>query len=498
MRSILPAALIVFIASLLITGGHLYSPDDEVLFRVAQSIAFHGQLSIEPIEGDFASAVGRNGRHYAQYGIGQALLSVPLVWIGEGLAQLIGPAAREYVFTELTVLFAGNEPSQIMQRFAVSFFNAFVAAITAGVFAWFCYRITRSHRIAFITTLVYGLSTLALAHSRTYFTEPLATLCVFWSLALLHTGFDDRSARKLIFGGALAGFSVLVRVDSVVAWPALFMYAVWRAWALGPDEVTGARKIPMRLALSFLVPMGIGALCLAGMNLYKFGSLFETGYSDQAEGIQFATPILIGLQGLLFSIGRGLIYFSPPLVLALWAFPALWRLDRRLTITVAFLIASVLGFHAKWINWSGAWCWGPRHIFMIHIFLALTIAAWMAEAPKNSARRISLAVLFVVGLVVQIYGSSQDFVQFHHVMFRTPGEAPNFRVLYSEGEQAWHDPYYQVVQRTESGQIESIPLPWIGAPVNDSLYVPQNSCWAGYAAMWHAGYQDNLWLRLLK
>lgn len=96
---------------------------------------------------------------------------------------------------------------------------------------------------------------------------------------------------------------------------------------------------------------------------------------------------------------------------------------------------------------------------------------------------------------MQIYGSSQDFVQFYHEMYRTPGEPPNFRTLYSPEEQAWHEPYYVVLRRLEDGRVEPLPMQWLGAPVNDSLYVPQNSCWTGYAAMWRSGMHDFLWLR---
>lgn len=493
MKSAFVSAIIVLAACIAVAGGHLYSPDDEVLFRVAQSFAFRGQISIEPIPGDFASAQGRGARHYAQYGVGQAMLSAPFLWLGDAAGKAMGPAARDFVFTESTAIFARNDPRQIMQRFAASFFNAFVAAITAGVLAWFIFRLTQNNTVAIAGSLLYGLATLALPHARTYFTEPLATLCLFWSMGLLHLGFREGSIRKLLLAGALAGFSVLVRVDSVVAWPALALYAAWSAWK--PANEDGAPSGRTRLAMAFFVPMGLGALSVAGLNLYKFGGIFETGYGDQAEGIQFATPLLVGLQGLLFSVGRGLIYFSPPLVLALWAYPALWRHDRRLATCTGLLTGMVLLFHAKWINWSGAWCWGPRHIFMIHIFLALPIAVWLAEAPRNSARRISFAVFFIVGLAVQIYGSSQDFVQFYHEMYRTPGEPPNFRTLYSPEEQAWHEPYYVVLRRLEDGRVEPLPMQWLGAPVNDSLYVPQNSCWTGYAAMWRSGMHDFLWLR---
>jgi len=384
-----------------------------------------------------------------------------------------------------------------MQRFCVSFFNAFVTAALAAVLCALAFRLTNSRPAAFAAALMYGLATFGLAHARTYFSEPLATLCVFSALTLLYLGLRKGSMAQLIAGGALAGFSVLVRVDSVITIPWLLLYLGWALWR--PDS---AERLTIRrrviLGVSFLIPMGICALILLSLNFYRYGSIFETGYSDQTEGVKFGTPLLVGLQGLLFSVGRGLIYFSPPLILCLWAFPSLWKIERRLTLTIALLVSTVLCFHAKWINWSGAWCWGPRHIYLIHVFLALPIAAWLAEHAQSSARRIAFYVLCIIGFAVQIYGCSQDFIDFYHTMFRTPGQPPSFYALYSDAEEPWHQPYYIVVQRHPDGATEPMSMRWLGAPVNDSLYIPQNSCWAGYALMWQAGHQDFFWLRYLR
>ncbi len=485
MRAIASVFAIVLLASLLMAGGHLYSPDDEVLFRVSQSIAFRGELAIEPIdETGFATATGRDGRQYAQYGVGQALLAVPFLWVGQA--------------------FSGSDavmPPEYPQRLAASFLNAFVAAALAAMLCWLALRITSSVQASVAAGLAYGLATMALPHSRTFFTEPLATLCVFSAFALIYAGCDRRSLWRLAVGGTLAGYSVLTRIDSVVAMPALLVFLAWSLfWDETPDSARRLKPNLNKWSLSglaaFLIPLALAAVAVTGLNCIRFGGPLSTGYGDQPEGVQFLTPILVGLHGFLFSPGRGLIFFSPPLILALWAFGSLLQRNRRVAICAGLLIASVLAFHSKWQNWAGGWCWGPRHIFMIHVFLALPLAAWLAEEPERRVRRWALGVLFIAGLLVQIYGCSQHFYIFYREYFQNPAQEPRGRVLYAPGETPVRlRPDWQSLPPER--QFEPVTTDWMSAPINDSVYVPQNSCWYGYKAMWSLGWHDFLWLRVL-
>jgi hypothetical protein len=149
-------------------------------------------------------------------------------------------------------------------------------------------------------------------------------------------------------------------------------------------------------------------------------------------------------------------------------FPALgWSL------AAAALLALLI--HARWQNWAGGWCWGPRHIFMVHALLAPFAAALAFDWSR--ARAALVAAVLIPAFAVQLYGASQSFIDFYILYYRTPERGPNAYVMFS-GEDA-------------------APAQVI-APINDSVYVPQNSQWQRYAEMWRLGYTDNLWLRLAK
>jgi hypothetical protein len=42
-----------------------------------------------------------------------------------------------------------------------------------------------------------------------------------------------------------------------------------------------------------------------------------------------------------------------------------------------------------------------------------------------------------------------------------------------------------------------IPAQYLPAPINDSVYIPQNSQWRAYPAMARMGLHDFFWLHLL-
>jgi hypothetical protein len=68
-------------------------------------------------------------------------------------------------------------------------------------------------------------------------------------------------------------------------------------------------------ALAFLPFLGLSFW----YNFYRFGSIFETGFSLIARrlGLDFfaGTPFLTGLGGFLISPGKGFFYYSPVAIL---------------------------------------------------------------------------------------------------------------------------------------------------------------------------------------
>ena len=495
MKDALPPFFIVLILYGFTAGGHLYSPDEEILFRTTRSLFEERNLDIEPMEG-FATAPGRDGKQYAQYGIGQPLLALPFYAAGR-LASRMG---SDETWRNLYGIPA-DEPSgvrpfdltarELAPRFALSFFNIVAAAALAALLYLLMNQLT-SHLVASLfTTALYAFGTLAWPHSRPFFSETAAVLFILFSWYALLRCAAGPMTRWAVAAGAAAGFAALIRIDSVLLYPGLALVL------LGPvrREITVLRP-RVHPFIAFCVPAALCGVLLLGLNWAHFGGPFATGYGDQPEGVRFSTPLLAGLYGFLFSAGKGIFFFSPPLILGLWGWKTMARRSSYLTAGIALSIVIPLLLMSKWQNWAGGWCWGPRHIFMIHPFLAIPIAFWLAEAWGKVRRSIATSLL-VVGMAVQALACSQDFMDFHRIFFRTPGR--NFNVLYDAYDHQFWSQFFQITALPPGGEWTRAPIAWIPAPIQHSIYIPQSSVWRGYPKMWRDSRTlDNLWIRIIR
>jgi len=179
---------------------------------------------------------------------------------------------------------------------------------------------------------------------------------------------------------------VLFKPVALVVAPAFLVYAGlckgerWRAPAL----VAG--------------PLAVGIAGVAGYNWVRFGSPLDTGYRTAA----WDTPPWVGLAGLLLSPGKGLLWYSPPVVLGLAGFVPLARRRGRVAAFLGGVTALYLLAHAAYNHWHGGGAWGPRLILPILPLLILPAAEWLQRPPRRAGARLALAALLAAGVIVQV------------------------------------------------------------------------------------------------
>jgi hypothetical protein len=158
------ALFLTFLGFYLLTAsGHLYTVDEETLYRITESVADRRTLALPDDAWGVVLSEQRAGagRRYAQYEPGQAFAALPFYAAGRALA----------------IVFPADKGAYIV-RFIIALFNAIVTAATVALLYRLVGALGYGERAALGLALLYGLATYAWPYARTFFAEPLATLCL--------------------------------------------------------------------------------------------------------------------------------------------------------------------------------------------------------------------------------------------------------------------------------------------------------------------------------
>ena len=105
--------------------------------------------------------------------------------------------------------------------------------------------------------------------------------------------------------------------------------------------------------------------------------------------------------GFIVSPGKGLIWYSPLVVLGVVGVIVLWRRDRRLALTLAAVFCTGLASVAIVPHWTDE-TWGPRYLMPVAWLPLLATPFWATTGRRIKAVGAVAAVAVVVQLVAII------------------------------------------------------------------------------------------------
>jgi hypothetical protein len=354
-----------------LTAGGLVGYDPETA-AASEGLVRTGQLRILP-QTPLGSAglIGRDGLHYARTGLTQPLLEAPFYWLGEKLDELSSDGRAYRWRTTVLQLF---EPAMA----SLSIVAFFGLMLLRGV----------AERRALLVAGLCAVATMIWPYSKIRMDTTLMTTLVYTVLAAAWTARRPTAGRLVVTGLAAAltinskgyGLLLLIGLAPLMVSPARQLIRQGRVWRL----------------LWLALPICCGLAAAAWYNWYRTGSV--TNFDDS-----FVTQRLLAMPfsaaGLLVSPGKGLVFYSPLVVLGILGLRECWRADRALARTIVLTVAINVVFIATSIAWSDE-TWGPRYLLPSAWLLILPIAWWTTTARR---RRWVLAVA-VVGCVVQFVG----------------------------------------------------------------------------------------------
>ena len=406
-RDRLRTASVFFFAAaffLLLASGHIYARDEETLYQMADGVARHGEPLVSPDDWGIvdSTAPSKHGLRPTSYAPGQPVLAVPWYWAGDAVGALGGSASAVY-----------------LSRFVTLTFNGFVTAATAALLFRFALAFGYRARVGVALAVCFGVATFALVLARTFFSEPLTAFLVLLAFFLLRQACGDTAIGRrhgvlLAGSGCALAAALLVKVHAALFVPVLTLFLLCSAF---PSARSLREPFRRRLLVWRALWWGGGAvLPVAALLLYNtwlYGGPFTTGYGDTLN--VFPTPLLTGLYGLLFSSGKGVLWFAPPLLFAaMGSLPFARRFPRE---AIAILCAALINllFYARLEIWSGDGAWGPRYLLIVLPWLLLPALPVLDRllAPgrgyaKTFARAGAVAVV-LFGALIQSLGIAVSF-----------------------------------------------------------------------------------------
>lgn len=383
----LALTLLLAVFYTLLGNGRVDSVDGETMFQVTRALAESGRLDLPPdivapvtfISEDntgteIASiAVGRDGRTYAKYGLGQSLAALPLYRLGRAWQV------------------ATDSPYAV--RWTTTLLSGLATAVTAGLLLSLACELGFPTRVGITLALVLGICSPAWPYTHTFFSEPLVTCCLVLA-ALSAVRFAQRDqVRWLALMGSALGFALFTRINALAALPAfgLYLALTWKARR-------SPRPLIFRQAAVGLIPFGAGVGLVLLYNLARFGSLFDFGYRTD----NWQTPFFLGLYGLTLSFGKGLLWYMPPILPGVAGFRSFARQRPPEAWLCLSLFLGYLLFHSPYTYWEGGWCWGPRLLLPALPFAILPVGSLLVQQGKKPIVEFSLAAAIVLGFFIQV------------------------------------------------------------------------------------------------
>jgi Dolichyl-phosphate-mannose-protein mannosyltransferase len=389
-------AALLFGLSALIYGitapGHMQTGDNRSELATAQSIVDRGDFTVRPNQPNVyvPYVTSDDGLPYGPYGIAASLVLLPAVLVGN-----LADCPEQ----------PGGCPESVQHAtdFAASFVCGIFAALAVVVLFLFALDLGASLTAAVALALMFGLTTIEWPYAHDAYDIGPTTLFILLSLFSLHRGVQRKNAGWLAMSGAAIGLAILTRIPAVVFLPVFGLYL------LG-----GVRTEQRRGALTAVAawggPVAIAFAVAGWYNWVRFGTPFDGGQS-RIGAATFSTPLMTGVVGQLFSPGKSLFLFSPPLLVGLAGLPAFMRKNFGLGVVIVGAAAINIAFYGRYYEWAGDYAWGARYIVPLTGLLLLPAVAVLSRwRSLPLVARAGIIVSAVAGFAIQVLGVSIDYL----------------------------------------------------------------------------------------
>lgn len=288
---------------------------------------------------------------------------------------------------------------------------------------WIIYRFMGRYldwQIARVFVILLFLASMFPEHIKNFYSE------VFTSIAVA-VGFLLIAQQKAVLGGICTSIGV----------------------ANSPAHLFGLLLSTTRLVfekrkLRYFLILVFGVSLIFMENWIRRGSVLVSGYEENHgyktilpySGLPgFSYPFVFGLLSILFSFGKGLIFYAPGIFLPVKKFLGNDHFFSKVQRYWLWYLAGLIMIYSKWWGWHGDAFWGPRFFLFASIPACLGLAVYWKYAESTRDLLITCGLLtfsFWIGLDSAVFGwgnlelCSSD-PNFQHLCWYVPEFSALFR-----------------------------------------------------------------------
>jgi len=420
-----------------------------IRYQVTCSIVEHNSVAITPYQRDNRTGPGLHGKTYAQYTLGQTTAMIPLYLLGRRLAGLAHTNCASAVAPPIVLLTCKLLSPMLGALLAVLFYA------TARLLGY-----ARRVALALTALLAFGTSLWPDVQSNLEHTMESLFLLAGAYAALRYTQAkgERRKAKEgrlwLVAMGLAAGLVFVTRVAGLIAIPlfALYLVALHRhgvesrkskvesdttgdSAALSHERLSAQRHLfrlstfDFRLLRRDLTLYAAGVLPALVINaLYDVARFGKPLQVEPRGDASFGYPPWFGLPNLLLSPGKGLLWYTPALLLLVLAVGPFRRRFPAPTLLFAILCGGYLLFYSNVNYWHGDPAWGPRYLYATLPYLILPLGEVFGRwRGYGRPRRAVLIGVLALSFLVQFSAVTVSYWRsFHYIFARYPDQIDRY------------------------------------------------------------------------
>jgi hypothetical protein len=386
-KKLVPFFLTTAVSLVLFSNQNFFSTSDsENMLNLSVSIYELQDMSIA-IKSNLLT--GEVVKDYSKYGLGLPLFLVPFLFLNDLLHAIFGSVDSNLV---------------------LALPNIVILAATAQIMFFIIINMGYSYKRGLFVALLAIFGTFVYPYAYFFLSEPLQALCIVLVVFCLYRSRKAVSANSSYFLNALGGiaysYGILTKAAILIFLPLFVLYVLWTT------QKTRNKNILLSVG-SFIFPVAMFGVLIALLNYFRFGSMLEFGYGDEAN--MFVNPISAGVGNFLLNPNKSLFLFAPVMLILPYA---LWKFNKKFKeegwLIIALFISNLL-LYSTWWAWEGGDSWGPRFLLPLIPLSVIPCAAVLHRRLLT----VAVTTLFVCGFFINFLVVIQNPTGYNYIVLKS-------------------------------------------------------------------------------